>query len=130
MRNFNFRGCTWTLKPDPAKRVHGTTLSAAQNRPFSAEFVRNSFPVEGSFDGGELITTGSNSGSTVTARFTTCKYQAGFGTSAFPTTHIATLHEHGSYSFTESDFAGLNLSQAIQGPPPTISGGLIVYQIS
>ena len=86
------------------------------------------FLINGTFQAGQLITTGPYPTQVpenhVPARFTTSQYPQGFGTPAYPNTHIAVLNERGQYTFTKSDFAGLDIHQSIQTLPPGTKTGL------
>lgn len=124
LRDFHFDNCTWVLKPDATKNVYGIVPRAAYDVPFSATFHNNSFLVEGGFQSGQIIETDhSPAGSTnsVTARFTNCTYQPGFGAATNPHTHIAKLAERGDYTFDLSDLQGLPPDQAISAPPGSLS---------
>jgi hypothetical protein len=135
LRDFHFGNCTWVLKPDATNHVSGIVPTPAYNLPFSATFDSNSFVVDGSFESGQIITTGQHSppnlhDNMITARFTNCKFPPWPGTTANPNAHVAVLAERGDYTFDKADLQGLNLKQAIIAPQaPHDLGVSIEYHI-
>ena len=135
LRDFHFGNCTWVLKPDATNHVSGIVPTPAYNLPFSATFDSNSFVVDGSFESGQIITTGQHSlpqfhDNMITARFTNCKFQPWLGTTANSNAHVAVLAERGDYTFDKADLQGLNLKQAIIAPQaPHDLGVSIEYHI-
>ncbi len=125
----------WVLKPDATNHVSGIVPTPADNLPFSATFDNNSFVVDGSFESGQIITTGQHSpprfhDNMITARFTSCKFQPWPGTTANSNAHVAVLAERGDYTFDKADLQGLNLKQAIIAPQaPQDLGGSVEYLI-
>jgi hypothetical protein len=115
--------------------VSGLALTSIEEHAFSATFHANTFAAAAGFQSGQLIDTGdrdADSVNHVTATFHQCKYQPGFGTSQFPSTHIARLREQGDYTFFKADFNGASLAQAVdaQNAQQTDQGDSVLFHIS
>ena len=113
----SFENTTLRMTAHDAGIVDGVMLDCVGNNTCNASFHSSRFEVDGAFSSGQLINSPPYStgepGNVVTAAFTDCAYQAGFGTGENLNAKVARLNERGTWTFLRQDLPNSDPDTAI-----------------
>ena len=115
-----FTNVIWIFEADDDGLIKGIKPVAQYGEECTAFFMSNEFKIKGSFTKGALINSDYSStvpGNIVFLNFHNCKYDARFGSSAYPNTNIISAMERGTWRIKESDFGIISTASALRTNP-------------
>ena len=118
-----FTNVIWIFEADGDGLIKGIKPVAQYGEECTAFFMSNEFKVKGSFNKGALINSDYSRtvpGNIVFLNFHNCKYDARFGSTAYPNTNIISAMERGTWRIKESDFGSISTDRALRTDPSHI----------
>ena len=122
-----FTDVIWIFEADESGLVKGIKPVAQYGEECTAFFMGNEFKIKGNFTKGTLINSDYSStipGNIVFLNFHNCKYDARFGSSAYPDTNIISAMERGTWRIKESDFGSISTDRALITNPSHIDADI------